>query len=109
MTIGWESLPWTVLSYSLTAALLFFCVRAYRRSAQVGFLVLAVGLVVWPFVGLQIIWPLLDRFLDEVREGRRSRGEMMLARSLLASVGSSLFLAWALILLARPLHRGRRA
>lgn len=109
MTIGWESLLWTVISYSLTAALLFFCFRAYRRSTQRGFLLLGFALVIWPFIGWQIVGPLLQRLLDEVRDGRVSRSEFALVRTLPMSVGTALFLAWSLILLARPLHRGRRA
>ncbi len=103
MTIGWESLLWTAVSYSLSGAALFFCFRAYRRSMQRGFLLLAVALVVMPLLGHLARRPLRNWLHD--------RGWSVQEASLLDLAQISLemtLLSAALILLARPLHRGRR-
>ncbi|MBT5775582.1 MAG: hypothetical protein HOH95_14540 [Dehalococcoidia bacterium] len=104
MNVTGDTLIWVIVSTLLSVILLFFCIRAYLRSGQRGFLLLTVALVVLPQLSGLMRRPLLDWAQDRGWSAQEY-GVLSLAQFSLEMV----ILAWALILLARPLHRGRRA
>jgi hypothetical protein len=104
MNVAPDTLVWILVSTSLNIVLLFFCIRAYRRSGERGFLLLATALVILPMLSGIANRPLLnwvhDRGWSAQEYGLLNFAQLSLEMTLVSV---------ALILLARPLHRGRRA
>ena len=103
MSVATDALFWGFISTALSAMLLFFCFRAYRRSGQRGFLLLALALVVLPTVEGFVNRPLIDWVRDQGGTAQ-TYGMVVLIQRAIAMI----LVSAALILLARPLHRGRR-
>lgn len=104
MSIASDSIFVSFIALAASSALLFFAYRGFRASRTPGFLVLALALVLIPWVMNLIDGPLAEW----VYERGASRQAFSLIRLAQHSLSMSL-LSVALILLARTLHRGRRA
>ena len=104
MSITSDSIFVSFITLAASFALLFFAYRGFRASRNPGFLVLALALVLIPWVMNLVDGPLAEWVQARGWSARRY-GLIALAQHSL----SMTLLAWSLVLLARPLHRGRRA
>lgn len=104
MSIDFGSVAISLMSFTVSTLLLLFAYRGFRTSRNWGFLVLAVALVLVPWLMDVVDRPLVT-WIHQQGRSLRFFGMIQLAQ---LAVQNSL-LGAALILLARPLHRSRRA
>jgi predicted metal-binding membrane protein len=89
-------------------ALIAVAARAFLRTRNWGFVLVAFAVAVWPFVWRAALVPATEALVLYFDPGA-TRAERATPTHSLRMIVQYAALAWALILLARPLHRGRRA
>jgi hypothetical protein len=102
---GWAT---GLLTGGVAVLLTLVTVRAYRRSANAGFLFLLLALVVIPTISGLVDGPLVEWLHDGPRAGARSRGTVTVWFQLLRVLLSAVLISTALLLLARPARAAQR-
>ncbi len=103
---GWAT---GLLTGGVAVLLTLVSVRAYRRSANAGFLLLLVALVVTPTISSLVDGPLVEWLREGPLAGARSRGTVIVWYHLSVSSLYALLISTALLLLSRPTLAAERS